>query len=64
MALTGDRAAPIPTAEEIQEANEPQELEEVEEEVIPQDPTVVAADPFDSKTDCEVSINMIFLVLL
>ena len=55
-AMSGDRAAPIPTAEEIEEANAPPELEEVEEENLPQDPTVFAADPFDSKKDCEVCV--------
>ena len=35
LALTGDRPAPEISAEDLAEANEPQEIEEVEEEVIP-----------------------------
>ena len=35
LALTGDRPAPEISAEELAEANEPQEIEEVEEEVVP-----------------------------
>ena len=52
--MIGARAAPEISAEEQAEADEPQEIEDVEEEVVEETPTVVPADPFDCTKDCEV----------
>ncbi|ELU00440.1 hypothetical protein CAPTEDRAFT_158666 [Capitella teleta] len=54
LALIGDREAPTLSAEEIAEGQAEPEIEEIEEENIPQEGTLKPVDPFDCKSDCEI----------
>lgn len=54
LALIGERAAPEPSAEDLADAEPEPELEEYEEETLPEDPTLLPVDPFNSKKDCEI----------
>ena len=53
LALVGDRPAPEVTAEEKLLEEEAKDVEEIEEEVVVEEPTLKPVDPFEPKKDCE-----------